>query len=204
MQSLHRSANPRAHACISDRLPDALAGCWHVEAFDPEWRERIDNRVDDRRQRADRTRLAGALGAQWVALGRYRVRADLHIRHRIGARHAVIHEAAGQVLPRLTVIDNLLHQSLAQPLRDAAMDLALKADRVHHRADVVDDDVADDFQRTGLGVDLDLADMAAIGIGVVVGGESAGLVKAAVEARRQAARLERRLGDLADADAPIG
>ena len=49
------------------------------------------------------------------------------------------------------------------------MDLALEADRVDHRADIVDHDVADDLERAGIGVDLDLADMAAIGIGVVVG-----------------------------------
>jgi hypothetical protein len=111
--------------------------------------------------------------AQWIALGRHRVRSDLHVRHRIGAWHAVIHEAAGQVLPRFAVVDDLLHQGLAQPLRDAAMDLALEADRVHYGADVVDDDVADDLQRAGIGVDLNLTDMAAIGIGVVVGCKSA-------------------------------
>src|SRR5439155_3118547 len=116
----------------------------------------------------------------------------------------LIHEAAGQVLPRFAVVDDLLHQSLAQPLRDAAMDLALEADRVHHRADVVDDDVADDLQRAGIGVDLNLTDMAAIGIGVVVGGEGAGLVEAAFEAWRQAAGLERGLGDVGDVDAAVG
>ena len=112
------------------------------------------------------------------------------MRHRVGARHAVIHEAAGQVLPGFAVVDDLLHQSLAQALRDAAMDLTLEADRVHHRADIVDDDVADDLQGAGIGVDLDLTDVAAIGVGVVVGGEGAGLVKAAFEAWRQTAGLE--------------
>ena len=62
------------HARAPHRLPDALAGRRHVEAFDPERRERVDHGVDDRRQRADRAGLARALGAQWVALGRHRVR----------------------------------------------------------------------------------------------------------------------------------
>ena len=84
------------------------------------------------------------------------------------------------------------------------MDLALEADRVHHRADIVDDDIADDLQSAGIRVDLDLTDVAAIGIGVVVGGEGAGLVEAAFEAWRQAAGLERRFGDIGDADAPVG
>ncbi len=90
--------------------------------------------------------------------------------------------------PELAVVDDLFHQCLAQPLRDAAVDLALEADRVHHRADIVDDDVADDLERTGIGVDLDLADMAAVGVGVVVGGKGAGLEQPAFEARRQASR----------------
>src|SRR5712691_4615398 len=107
------------------RQPNALAGRRHVEAFDPERCERIDDGVDYRRQRADCAGLARALGAQWIALGRHRVRSDLHVRHRIGAWHAVIHEAAGQVLPRFAVVDD---QGLAQPLRDAAMDLAFEAD----------------------------------------------------------------------------
>ena len=46
--------------------------------------------------------------------------------------------------------------------------------------------------------------MAAIGIGVVVGGESTCLVETALEAWRQSAGLERRLGDIGDADAPVG
>src|SRR4029077_6139262 len=87
---------------------------------------------------------------------------------------------------------------------DAAMDLALEADRVDDLADVINDDVADDLQRAGIGVDLDLTDMAAIGIGGVVRGEGAGLVEAAFEAWRQAAGLERRRGDVGDDDAPVG
>jgi len=55
-------------ARIPHRLPDALAGRRHVEAFDPERRERTDDGVDDRRQRADCAGLARALGAQWIAL----------------------------------------------------------------------------------------------------------------------------------------
>ena len=53
---------------IPHRLPDALAGRRHVEAFDPERRERTDDGVDDRRQRADCAGLARALGAQWMRL----------------------------------------------------------------------------------------------------------------------------------------
>src|SRR5437763_79460 len=93
---------------ILHRQPYALAGRRHVETLDPERRERIDDRVDDRGQCADRAGLARALGAQWITLGRHWVRGDLHIRDRVGAGHAVIHEAAGQVLPRSAVVDDLL------------------------------------------------------------------------------------------------
>jgi hypothetical protein len=62
---------------ISYRLPDALAGCRHGETFDPEGRERIDNGVDDRRQRADRAGLARTFGAQWITFSRHRVRGGI-------------------------------------------------------------------------------------------------------------------------------
>jgi hypothetical protein len=42
--------------------------------------------------------------------------------------------------------------------------------------------VAWDTTRAGIGVDLYLTDMAAIGIGIVVGGEGAGFVKATFKA----------------------
>ena len=128
----------------------------------------------------------------------------VHVRHRVGPRHTVIHKASRQVLTQLSVVDDLLHQRLTESLRDAAMDLAFQANRVHHRADIVDHDIADDLERTGIGVDLDLADVAAIGIGVVVGGEGSRLVEPAFEARRQAAGLERGLGNIGDANASVG
>jgi hypothetical protein len=46
------------------------------------------------------------------------------------------------------------------------MHLTFEKHRVDRQADVVDDRVADDFQRTGLGVDFDLGDMAAVQVGL--------------------------------------
>ena len=94
---------------------------------------------------------------------------DLHVRDHLGARHGVVDEARGQELAALAVLDHLLHQDLAEALGDAAMDLALEPDRVDHRADIVDHGVAIDVDVAGLGIDLDLADMAAVGIGVLLG-----------------------------------
>jgi len=186
-----------------DRVPDPLAGGRHVEGFHPERRQRIEDRVDDSRQRAHRAGFASAFGAQRIAFGRHGIGENLHVRHRVGSRHAVIHEAAGQV-SRLPVVDYLLHQSLAQSLCYATMDLALEADRVDHSADIVDNDITDDFERAGVRVDFDLTDMAAVGIGVVLGCKGAGLIEAILKPWRKAAGLERRFGDIGDANAPVG
>ena len=78
----------------------------------------------------------------------------------------------------LGIVDRALVERLADPLRDAAMDLAVKQDRIHRRAEIVDDDVVGDGGDAGLGVDLDLGDMGAVRVGrlgllevVVEGGE---------------------------------
>jgi len=57
------------------------------------------------------------------------------------------------------------------------MDLALEAGRVHHRADVVDHGIAVELDLAGLGIDLDLADVAAVGIGVLLALEGRVLVE---------------------------
>ena len=41
-------------------------------------------------------------------------------RHRVGARHAVIHQRAGQQLAAVAVVDDVLEQRLARALGDAA------------------------------------------------------------------------------------
>ena len=85
--------------------------------------------------------LAGALGAERVALGRHRVADDPHAAHVVGARHAVIHEACRQQLAGFRFVDHLLHQDLADALRHAAMDLPGQGQRIDHRADVIDDQI---------------------------------------------------------------
>src|ERR1700730_16630820 len=55
---------------------------------------------------------------------------------------------------------DVLHQHLAPTLRNAAADLAFEQQRVHHRADIVDDAVTQDLDGTRLLVDLELADIA--------------------------------------------
>src|SRR6185295_10281649 len=117
-----------------DGLPDALAGGRHVELTDADGRQRVHHRVDHGRERAHRAGFTGALGADRIQLGRDRPTLDVHVRHRVGARHGVVHERSGQELARLRVVHDLLHQGLAQPLGHAAVDLTLERDRIDHGA----------------------------------------------------------------------
>ncbi len=86
----------------------------------------------------------------------------LDVRHRVGARHAVVHEAAGQQLPGLAVVDLVLDQRLADALHHAAVDLAAHDHRIEHAAEIVDHEVAVDHDLAGLRIDLELADMRAV------------------------------------------
>ena len=88
-----------------------------------------------------RARLAGALGTQRIACGRHRIADDRDVAHVVGARHAVIHETRSQQLAGSRFVDHLLHQDLADALRDAAMDLPGERQRIDHRADVVDHEI---------------------------------------------------------------
>ena len=89
-------------------------------------------------------------------------------------------------------MDRAFEQRLADPLGDAAMDLAFDDRRVHDPPDIVDGRVADDGDRPGLGVDLDLAGGRAVGMGVQPGGNLLG-------------GGERRLGgDLEQPDRTVG
>src|SRR6516164_7744889 len=56
----------------------------------------------------------------------------------------------------------MLAQRLADPLDDAAMRLAVDQRRVDHDAEIVDEGIANDVDRAGLRVDLDLGDVAAV------------------------------------------
>src|SRR6516165_2742216 len=60
----------------------------------------------------------------------------------------------------------MLKESLANALHDPAMDLALEKERVDGAAEIVDDSVALDCDDAGIGVDLYLDDVAAVGEGL--------------------------------------
>ncbi len=63
-------------------------------------------------------------------------------------------------LARLRVVAQRFHHRLAEALGDAAVHLALDDHRVDDVAEVVDGDELLDLHLAGVGVDLDLADVA--------------------------------------------
>jgi hypothetical protein len=83
--------------------------------------------------------------------GAERVEADGR-RHVVGARHAIIHEAAGDQLA-VVRIDDVFEQHLAQPLRDAAVDLAFDEHRIDQLAEVIDQRIAGDRDLAGGRID---------------------------------------------------
>ena len=83
------------------------------------------------------------------------------------------------------------------------MDLAFHEQRIDHPADVVDDGVADDLQHAGVLVDLDLADLAAVGKRHRGRCERRRLAEAGLHARRLLG-LVGGAGHLGEGHAPIG
>src|SRR5205807_6062993 len=54
-------------------------------------------------------------------------------------------------------------ESLANALYDPARDLAFEQERVDGAPEIVDDGIALDYDAAGIGIDLDLGDLAAVG-----------------------------------------
>src|SRR6185312_16675849 len=115
------------------------------------------------RHGADAAGFAGALDAERVGLGWHRAALDVIADQIARPRHGVVHERAGEHLALLVELD-VFHEDLADAHGDAAVDLAVKEQRIDHRADVVDYVVAQDFDLAGLLVDFQLADVAAVRI----------------------------------------
>jgi hypothetical protein len=65
-------------------------------------------------------------------------------------------------LARARLIHDLLHQDLTDTLRDTTMNLARKCEGIDNRPDVVDNEIGEQLDRAGLGVDFDLADVTSV------------------------------------------
>ena len=120
-----------------------------------------------------------------------------------GPWQRVIHVRAGQQLA-LLVVDRVLAQRLADALHDAAMGLAVHQQRVDDSAEIVDERIPDHVDHTGLGVDLDFGDMAAVreSRGRAVGDELH--IEALRQFRRQLQAGADLFGQFHDADRAIG
>jgi hypothetical protein len=64
---------------------------------------------------------------------------------------------------RVWIIDRMFKESLANALYDPARDLAFEQERVDGAPEIVDDGIALDYDAAGIGIDLDLGDLAAVG-----------------------------------------
>src|ERR1700736_2108257 len=146
-----------------DRLPDFHRRQRRVQRLDAEFAERVHHAVGDAGRTADRAGLAAALGAQRIgAARRGLIERDLDRRNIVGARQAVILIARGQQLA-FGVVGYALVQRLADALRDAAVNLPRHQHWVDGDADVVDRGVAHHPADAGFRIDLDFADMGAVG-----------------------------------------
>ena len=96
-------------------------------------------------------------------LARRRMLVALDAAQQPRARHEVVHEAAGQELAGLAVVDWMCSPSTwPDALHDAAVDLAFDDGVVDHHAAVVHRAVGGDLRRAGRGIDLDFDDVAAV------------------------------------------
>src|SRR5262249_45707338 len=98
----------------------------------------------------------------------------------------------------------MLKESLANALDDPAMDLALEQERVDGAAKIVDDGVALDYDGAGIGIDLDLDDVAAVGEGLSWRHAVMRRIEPRLHARRQLRGIARRLRNRENIEAEIG
>ena len=135
--------------------------------------------VDQRRRAADGACFATALHAQRVVrAGRALDGFNGEVAEVVGARHRVVHVAAGEQLTAFGVVDTVLHQRLPQALRHAAVHLPVHDHRVDDVAEVVAGGEAVHAHHTRGWVDFHLADVGACRVGEVAGVVEGVLVQA--------------------------
>ena len=109
------------------------------------------HRVGHGRGRLDVRRLADALGAVGPDQARMLDEDRVHARHVERGRHLVVREI--RVQHAAALVDDLLGERLAQPLRHPALDLPLDVRGVHGEADVLRDHVLVERDLARLGID---------------------------------------------------
>src|SRR5215467_4094518 len=140
--------------CAFDCLPDPHRGHWYRNVGHAERRECVQNSVYDRGRGADCRPFAHASDAERIQIGRDFGTGRLERRHVRRVWHCVVAVAANQWLAA-AVVDDCLHEGLADALRRTAMDLTFDEQRVNDSAAVVHHDVTQQCNVSGLDIDID-------------------------------------------------
>src|ERR1700674_1818160 len=77
----------------------------------------------------------------------------------VGARHDVIHEAAGKQLTISFIVEAIFAEDLSGALHHSAVQLAVGENVIYDVSDIVDSRVVDNRDPSGLAIDFDLGDM---------------------------------------------
>ena len=149
-------------AGVPDDAPDPLGRRRHLHMRDAEFRQRIDDGVDDDRQCRRGPGLPAGANAERIAWSRHLAERSDEGRQFVRARHPIIRERGRQQLSGARLVDALLPERLADALNDPAVDLALEDHWIDRPSYIVDGCVANNVRRSRLGIDLDLADVAAV------------------------------------------
>ncbi len=161
--------------------------------------------VHQRRRRTDRTRLAAAFRTDRVVRAGRDLGRDRERRQIVRARQRIVHQAAGQQLPALRIVDAVLEQGLPDALRKTAVHLPLDDHRIDDVAEIVAGGELRDHHYARVRIDLHLADMRARREREVRRIVERGLVQAGLElVERIVVRNVRRQRDLAERLAAIG
>ena len=125
-----------------------------------EWRQRVENGVDDRRRSSQAAGFTDALRAERV-VGRGNLR-QLNIEggNIIGPSQCVIHQRTGSELCALGVVDRMFAQGLTDTRGDAAVNLALNDNRIDRTANILNQREAFKCYRTSFRVYFDFAYLA--------------------------------------------
>ena len=93
------------------------------------------------------------------------VRVMFEVRQIDRARQLVVHERSAEQLAGIRIVHGMFGQCLADPLSNAALDLADRQQRIDQRAVIIDGGVAIQCDEARFGIDLYFRDVAAVGDG---------------------------------------
>ncbi len=155
-----------------------------MEDFGSERSQGVIDSVADRRRRGDGAAFAKPLHAKF-RVGRKRLHM-LHPRrgHLGRTREEIVGKGRGERLTRGVEVHFFVERG-ADALSETAIDLAVHHHRIDELAAILDDDVVEDLDVPGLGIDGDSGDMGGVAEGARV---AAGLI---ADRRLEAARIDR-------------